>query len=58
MDMKKEIMEEKKNYQIPCTDVARMATTDMMQLSVASGGGGGLPPGSTGNAPKRRGGVF
>ena len=55
--MKKEIMD-KKNYQVPCTDVARMATTDMMQLSVASGGGGGLPPGSTGNAHKRRGGVF
>lgn len=47
-----------KQYQKPITEVMSFVSTDIMQLSVASGGGSGLPSGSTGNAPKRRGGVF
>ena len=45
----------KKNYQIPSTDVVLFASTDIMQLSVASGE---LTPGIIGNAPRRRNSVF
>lgn len=45
----------KKYYQIPSTEVVLFASTDIMQLSVASGE---LTPGIIGNAPRRRNSVF
>ncbi|MBQ4394563.1 MAG: hypothetical protein II825_04625 [Paludibacteraceae bacterium] len=44
-----------KHYQKPKTDVVLLTTTKIMQLATGSGS---LPPGSIGNAPKRRGRVF
>lgn len=46
-----------KQYQKPITEVLSFVTTDIMQLSVASGSGG-LGGNPVGNAPKRRGEVF